>query len=553
MSRTRGKREAGGGGWRRGGEGDPFSERSPQKEKNPKQSKALTEKRTQQGGRKESLPWQAWPRWKQAAVITGGSVAVLAVVVLVAWNMLVKRPDVSTNNRPGVVDNNPNIQPGTKDDPEVVTGRKEDYFTFLLIGRDTAGGGNTDTMILVSYDVPNGQVNMMSLPRDTAVNVPWKVKKLNSVYNAKESNGGGLEGLKKHVAYLTGVMPDFYVVIEWKAVGEIVDAVDGVEFDVPRNMNYDDSAQNLHIHLNKGVQTLTGQKAMEMLRYRNDNGYKAGYNDIGRMNTQRDFLKAMAKEVLQLRNITKINEFIKIFMDNVETDLKFTELTWFATKALSVDLEKMQSSTLPYIDVGRYRGGDYLLPNGEEIVPLVNEQFNPYNQDIRLSDLQILVRNKDGSCSVTSGTLQDSGWGKPASGGTGTAGGGVTTTEPTGITADPVVPSVDDNELSGSDAPVEPGGDTPDSGTSPNEPDTNPDPGGNTVTDPVVPNDPDNTEEPVPPPEEPGDTPEVPDGGDEPGFVPEPDPEPTPDPEPEPQPDPEPSPEPEFPPEGAGA
>ena len=129
-----------------------------------------------------------------------------------------------------------------------------------------------DTMILVSYDVPNKQINMMSIPRDTAVNVSWStkklnsvynakessgggleglkknitqlqdffrhrlkeiplgvhpaniVKKLNSVYNAKESSGGGLEGLKKHVAYLTGVMPDFHVIIEWKAVGEIVDA-----------------------------------------------------------------------------------------------------------------------------------------------------------------------------------------------------------------------------------------------------------------------------------------------------------------------------------------
>ncbi len=411
MSRTRGKREAA------GGRRDPFEE---------------TERNHSGGG---------WSGGKKALAAV---LCLLAVLVLAGagwWFLFVRAPDVKDNDRPLVNNNNPNRKPGEdEDDEQVLTGRKEDYFTFLLIGRDTAGGGNTDTLILVSYDVPNSQVNMMSIPRDTVVNVPWSVKKINSVFNAKESSGGGMEGLKKQVAYLTGVMPDFHVIIEWKAVGEIVKAVGGVDFDVPRNMNYDDDYQNLHIHLNKGMQHLNAEQAMAMLRYRNDNGYKAGYNDIGRMNTQRDFLKAMAKEVLQLKNMTKIGEFINIFMDNVETDLKVSELTWFASKALSVDLETMQSSTLPYIDVGKYRGGDYLFPNGEEIVPLVNEQFNPYNQEITADSLQIMVRSKDGSCYVTNGELLDAKWAKPASGSAGTTGGGVTTTEPTGVVADPNVP-----------------------------------------------------------------------------------------------------------------
>ena len=119
--------------------------------------------------------------------------------------------------------------------PETAAGRKEDYYTFLLIGRDTGGGGNTDTLILVSYVVANDQVNMMSIPRDTAVNVSWSTKKINSVYNASEENGGGIEGLKTQVLYVY-----LFVIIEWEAVGELVDAVGGVEFDVPRDMNYDD-------------------------------------------------------------------------------------------------------------------------------------------------------------------------------------------------------------------------------------------------------------------------------------------------------------------------
>ena len=379
MSRTRGKREAGG----RNRDGDPFAE----------------EQRKRPGGKRKML-------------IALGCVAAVAAAVAAVWVLYVRPPDVSSNDRPSVTDNNPNKTQGEEDADEL-SGRKEDYFTFLLLGRDTGGGGNTDTIILVSYDVPNQQVNMMSIPRDTAVNVSWRNKKINSVYNAKESSGGGLENLKKQVACLTGVMPDRYVIIEWKAVGEIVEAVGGVEFDVPRNMNYDDPYQDLHIHLNKGLQTLNGQQAMEMLRYRNDNGYKAGYNDTGRMTTQRDFLKAMAKEVLQLKNMTKIGSFINIFMDNVETDLKVNELMWFASQALGVNLDTMQSSTLPYIDVGKYRGEYYFLPNGEEIVPLVNEQFNPYNRPITEKDIQIIARNTDGSCYVTNGELLDSRWASP--------------------------------------------------------------------------------------------------------------------------------------------
>ncbi len=409
MSRTKGKREAGG---RRSGD-------------------LYEEEKHSSGG---------WSGGKKALAAV---LCLLAVLVLAGagwWFLFVRAPDVKDNDRPLVNNNNPNRKPEEDGDGEqVLTGRKEDYFTFLLIGRDTAGGGNTDTLILVSYDVPNSQVNMMSIPRDTVVNVPWSVKKVNSVFNAKESSGGGMEGLKKQVAYLTGVMPDFHVIIEWKAVGEIVKAVGGVDFDVPRNMNYDDDYQNLHIHLNKGMQHLNAEQAMAMLRYRNDNGYKAGYNDTGRMTTQRDFLKAMAKEVLQLKNMTKIGSFINIFMDNVDTDLKVNELMWFASQALGVNLDTMQSSTLPYIDVGKYRGEYYFLPNGEEIVPLVNDQFNPYNRPITEKDIQIIARNADGSCYVTNGELLDSRWASPAST-SGTAGGGVTTTDPTGVIADPVVP-----------------------------------------------------------------------------------------------------------------
>ena len=174
-------------------------------------------------------------------------------------------------------------------------GRVEDYYTVLILGRDTGGGGNTDTMLLASYDVTNQKATVMSIPRDTMVNVSWDIKRINSVYNYYGGGDQGIQYLYKEIAQLVGFEPDYQVVVEWDAVGQIVDAMGGVWFDVPRNMNYDDPYQDLHIHQEKGYRLLTGDDAMQVLRYRHDNDMRYGYpdGDLGRIKTQQAFLTAM--------------------------------------------------------------------------------------------------------------------------------------------------------------------------------------------------------------------------------------------------------------------
>ena len=106
-----------------------------------------------------------------------------------------------------------------------------------------------------------------------------------------------------------GFEPDFQVIVEWEAVGEIVDAMGGVWFDVPRNMDYEDPYQDLSIHLKKGYQLLDGEQAMGVVRFRDGaNGYKDG--DIGRIGTQQALLKAVLEQLLKLENITKINNVV---------------------------------------------------------------------------------------------------------------------------------------------------------------------------------------------------------------------------------------------------
>ena len=293
------------------------------------------------------------------------------------------------------------------DEPPVAAGRKDGVYTFLVCGRDT-NSGNTDTMILVTFDTENRTINAMSLPRDTMVNVSWRTKKLNSVYNIQ-----GMDALKEQVGLLTGVTPDFYVIVEWKAVGELVDAIGGVTFDVPYNMDYDDPAQDLHIHQMAGERELTGDDAMQVIRWRKNNkdspyGYHNGIGDTGRMELQQSFLMAVARECLKVENLVNIPELARIFQENVETDLTFGNLLWFGQQAIGVDTENdIYFCTLPANMNGSYGGLSYVFPYPDEIVELVNERFNPYLRDIRESDLQIMQKNSDGSISVTNGTLAD--------------------------------------------------------------------------------------------------------------------------------------------------
>ena len=316
------------------------------------------------------------------------------------------------------------VLPGAEEVNLAASGRREGVYTFLLVGQDTAGGGNTDTMILAAYDTKGKTVHAMSLPRDTIINVSWNTKKLNTVYNYYKGRDPdtqvekGMTALKEHVGKLTGITPDFYVIIQWDAVKELVDALGGVTFNVPYNMDYDDPTpgQDLHIHQMKGERLLSGDDAMQVIRWRQNNrnspyGY-ISIGDAGRMEIQQDFLKAVARECLKLENLLKAPELARIFTENVTTDIPLGNLIWFAQQAIGMNAEEdVHFATLPYTGYNRYFGYNrftsYVLPVADELVELVNDGFNPYLREVTLSDLELLVLHSDGSLSVTSGSLAD--------------------------------------------------------------------------------------------------------------------------------------------------
>ena len=356
---------------------------------------------------------------QQKLLIAVAVVLAIVLIAVVACQSLFVRPDLPEKNADadsGTQEEEIDWGEGTR--PRSDGERKsQDYYTVLILGRDTGGGGNTDTMLLASYDVTNQKATVMSIPRDTMVNVSWDIKRINSVYNYYGGGDRGIQYLYKEIAQLVGFEPDYQVVVEWDAVGQIVDAMGGVWFDVPRNMNYDDPYQDLHIHQEKGYRLLTGDDAMQVLRYRHDNDMRYGYpdGDLGRIKTQQAFLTAMVDQLLQIKNVTKINQFIQVFQNNVETDLSFQNILWFAQQAIlgGLSMENVEFVTMPNRTAScwsrtYHNYQSYVVPSANELLELMNTKLSPYTEVFTLSDLDIMSVNSDGSISSSTGHVEDS-------------------------------------------------------------------------------------------------------------------------------------------------
>ncbi|MBR2132224.1 MAG: LCP family protein [Oscillospiraceae bacterium] len=310
--------------------------------------------------------------------------AVFALSAVVGiYHCLSRPPDLDSGNTTQASNN---ISEQLSQGDIALSQRKENYYTILLGGLDNENGGS-DTNLLVSVDTKNASVHVLSLPRDTLLNVSWSVKKLNSAYHH-----GGFERTRTEVSNLLGIPIDFYVTVNLHAFVELIDAIGGVDFDIPVDMDYDDPYQNLHIHFPAGPRHLTGEEALQVVRWRQNNdgtGYATA--DIGRIGTQQAFLLAAAKQTLQLSNLDQFPTFASIFHENVNTNLKSSNLLWLGEQLLSFGTDAIQFHTLPGDGAGWYNGGSYYIVDDAAALEMINTFFNPYTYDLTLNDMDILV------------------------------------------------------------------------------------------------------------------------------------------------------------------
>lgn len=242
----------------------------------------------------------------------------------------------------------------------------------------------TDTIMLCTYYPNEQKVSILSIPRDTFVGNSTtsadSYDKINALYQTSP------EKTLEAVRNLTGIDVRNYVVISNNALRDVVDEIGGVYFDVPMNMNYDDWGQKLHINLKKGYQLLDGDKAEQLVRFRHNNDgttYPSEYGtqDIGRMRTQREFLKAAATQILSGNNIFKIDDIMQVVFENIETNLKMEDIIKYIPSATEFNPENIQSEMLP--GVADYIGVlSFYVNDEEETNALVSSLFGLTEEQI---------------------------------------------------------------------------------------------------------------------------------------------------------------------------
>lgn len=252
--------------------------------------------------------------------------------------------------------------------------------TVAVFGTDIEGL-RTDVIIVVNFNSETNKVHAISVPRDTKVD--WKTSqkavlpdKYSWVQTSKINEmtvWGGMNQIRettiKELEYLLGIKIDNYVIVSLNAFREIIDAIGGIEFEVPQRMIKDDYSQNLHINLYPGLQHLDGDKAEQLVRFRD---YVNG--DLGRIKVQQTFLNEVAKKVLSPGIITKIPSIVPVLLNSVKTDIGLVELPTFYPYMKSFDINNLSFHMLPGIDM--YQNNiSYYIPDLEKTEQLVQQIF----------------------------------------------------------------------------------------------------------------------------------------------------------------------------------
>lgn len=299
------------------------------------------------------------------------------LVVSVALKLSMRAPEGNnTINLSGRVNKDVPIIKDNKEMPEDPL--RENIYTFLVAGKDKTSD-STDTIMLVRLDIGYSNIRILNIPRDTMINTERKSKKINASYNV-----GGIEQFEKDVASITGFYVNRYLLFDIEGIEKIIDAIGGVDIDIPRNMNYEDPTQDLYIHFKKGFHHLDGKQAVNLARFRS---YPEG--DIDRIAMQQKLLMELAKQALKAENVIKIPELINIVSDNVKTDIDINEMLWLANEAKNIPLSRIETDMVPGVasTVDRL---SYWLPYENELLSLINNRYNPLDSPITENDISIV-------------------------------------------------------------------------------------------------------------------------------------------------------------------
>lgn len=310
-------------------------ETKEEKKKNKKQAKQL-KKQEKKERRKKS---KAWKIFKLIMIL-------LVIAILVFAGLFTYRVAKNGWGLQGFVAAAMGHDENTLKDLEPIN--------FLLVGISGCEEDYklADTIMVCSYNPKTQKASILSIPRDTYVGTNKAKASASYKINAVYRNGKNIDGMIKAIENITDLEIPNYFIVDTDALKELVDAIGGVTFNVPIDMNYDDPTQNLHIHLNAGTQKLSGQQAEWLVRFRhNNNGtsypIEYGDNDIGRMRTQREFITEVMKQTLKPENLFKLTQIAEIGFKNINTNMTFDTVKDYIPYAVSFNTENLKTGVLP--------------------------------------------------------------------------------------------------------------------------------------------------------------------------------------------------------------
>lgn len=236
----------------------------------------------------------------------------------------------------------------------------------LVTGTDLSKS-RTDTIMILSLDRSAGTLTVVSVPRDTLVTINGARNKINAANVL-----GGAKLLVSKVQELTGVTVNYYATVDYAGFDGLVDSVGGVDMTIPYNMNYDDPAQDLHIHFTKGAKMhLGGRQAEEFFRWRkNNDGTGLAEGDIGRTGNQHLMVAAIFSKLKTPLNIARMPSILSSASKYVKTDMSPGDIVKYGSAIMRVKKQNITFATLkgstPYIG-----GISYFVYNAKENAALI--------------------------------------------------------------------------------------------------------------------------------------------------------------------------------------
>ena len=346
-------------------------------------------------------------RWPRRLAVTFGILAVVIIGAFAWYRNWARAPETGQGGLNDYGTPVPEETGVAAVAPENAANHRDGVYTFLISGIDVVGYHN-DTNLVGMFDTVAGKLNIVSLPRDMLVNVNLNIKKINQPYAAAKNNSqDATQALLDTVADVLGYQVDMYAFVNIEAAADIVDAIGGVNFNIPFDMDWDAPDQDLYIHIKAGPQTLNGENFVNAMRFRmsNDGSHSYAGGDIERIEFQQQLLMALAQQLLQIGNVLNIGEIYSAVMDNTETNVSLGNIAYLLEQFMKLSSDGTTCQTIPNRMDGMINGLNYVMPIIDEWLVMLNDYLNPFDQEITESNIN-MISYIDGVWTMTQGYIE---------------------------------------------------------------------------------------------------------------------------------------------------